>query len=128
MSYYGDPPTTSMRPPARFRGGRNTAPKANTNTEAKNRVLTAEMKIAMLEDKLCKMENSYTYIPPQQQPQKLSQKDQKTCNLCFDREIDATFSCGHTACYVCALRTLDSIGCCAFCKKEDVEVIRLYLD
>ena len=115
MSYHGGVSTR----PARFRGGRNTTPKDKTH------VLTAKMKIAMLEDKLYKMENSYT---PAQQPQKLPQEYQKTCNLCFDSEIDATFSCGHTACYVCALRTVDSIGCCAFCKKKDVEVIRIYLD
>lgn len=51
----------------------------------------------------------------------------KECQLCFDREITATFTCGHTCCYECGLQTLECINACPFCKEPRVKLIKLYL-
>ncbi len=92
-------------------------------TEAKNRVLTAEMEIVQLKDHLRHAGSAPIESVEKPQPQVDANR---VCQLCFDREINAAFTCGHTSCYECGLQTLDTINCCAFCKKMDVQIIKLY--
>ena len=81
--------------------------------DARKRALAAELKVEELREKL-------NATPPD------STEDDKLCKLCFEGEINAAFSCGHTSCYTCALQTKETFDFCAFCKQKGVTVMRLY--
>jgi len=49
------------------------------------------------------------------------------CKICFERPWDSALNCGHMICFECGSDIKSRFASCPFCKKEVLEVTKLYL-
>ena len=49
------------------------------------------------------------------------------CKICLNSFIDSAFMCGHVCCNMCGTNIKICKNQCPFCKKENVDIMRLYI-
>lgn len=60
--------------------------------------------------------------------QKLKEKSDNKCQICFNLQRDTFFSsCGHSTCEICYLQILVDSGLCPFCKKSLGRTYKMFL-
>ena len=57
-----------------------------------------------------------------------SKENELTCQICLLNNVDCVFySCGHMyCCNSCALKLNESNNCCPVCRKEIIEIVKVY--
>lgn len=92
--------------------------------ESKNKLPAGETILSLntFVEKNCEYEYNFGLFTPgtflHRQSNYLNDNPHKTCKICFDRNSNTLFDCGHIGCSQCCLQIMKTTKVCPYCRKK----------